>query len=74
MKVNSTKKERLFWNQYAMQGRGGMPQQGAGDQLASRIVENSMQKQATDDSGLVLPGNESTGDSSGESKLWLPGT
>lgn len=62
--------------QYAMQSQGQMqggPGGGLGEDLAAKMMQNaSRQATAETESGLVLPGQDST--PSGESKLWLPGS
>ncbi|MEM8735750.1 MAG: hypothetical protein AAGG44_16065, partial [Planctomycetota bacterium] len=65
--------------QYAMQAQGMQPGGGApmgsSDDLAMKMMQNAATKQQSS-GGLVLPGQESQPESSGEegSKLWLPGS
>lgn len=55
---------------FMQQARGGMVNDG---QMLNRMVTRKPETESSE-SGLVLPGQESSGDSSGKSKLWLPGS
>ncbi len=63
-----------FIQHVMQQQRGGSPRGGGGsDELASRMMQHASRSEPESQSGLLLPGRETSG-SAGESKLWLPGS